>query len=60
VFSIYETTDVVGSCSKIGERSRPAPFEEVAISTGRKHGAFFQPLPEWVKPLKDWIARTNR
>jgi len=35
-------------------------FKEVAISTGRKHGAFFQPLPEWVQPLKAWIAETNR
>jgi len=60
VLSIYETTDVVGSCSKLAERSKPVSFEEVAITTGRKHGAFFQPLPEWLKPLKDWIARTSR
>ena len=29
-------------------------------STGKKHGAFFQPLPEWVRPLRAWIEKTNR
>ena len=58
--SIYETTDVVGSCSKLAARSHLNSFKEIAISTGKKHGAFFQPLPEWVVPLKAWIAETSR
>jgi hypothetical protein len=41
-------------------RSRLTSFEEIAISTGKGHAAFFQPLPEWVGPLKKWIERTNR
>lgn len=60
VLSIYETTDVVGSCTGLARRSGLASFEEIAISTGRRHGAFYQPLAEWLVPLKVWIARTNR
>lgn len=59
VLSIYETTDVVGSCAQVAKRSKLVSFEEVAITTGKKHGAFFQPRPEWMTPLKAWIARTN-
>lgn len=60
VLSIYETTDVVGSCAGLARRTALAEFEELAVSTGRRHGAFFLPLPEWVAPLKAWIERTNR
>ena len=58
--SIYETSDALGSCDKLAARSHLKSFEEVPISTGKKHGAFFQPLPEWMGPLKTWIAKTNR
>lgn len=58
--SIYEKSDEMGSCAKLARRGHLVSFEEVAISTGKGHGAFFQPLPVWVLPLKDWIARTNR
>lgn len=57
--SIYETSDSLGSCEKLAARSHLQSFEEVPISTGKKHGAFFQPLPEWIRPLKAWIAKTN-
>jgi hypothetical protein len=60
LMSIYETSDQLGSCAKLAARSHLMSFKEVAISTGRGHGAFFQPLPQWVKPLKAWIAATNR
>jgi len=60
LLSIYETSDALGTCGKLAARSRLKSFEEVAISTGKKHGAFFQPLPEWLQPLKAWIAKTNR
>jgi hypothetical protein len=58
--SIYETSDALGSCSKLAERSHLRSFKEVAISTGKAHGAFFEPRPEWIDPLKAWIAKTNR
>jgi hypothetical protein len=60
LLSIYETSDELGSCGKLAARSHLKSFKEVSISTGKKHGAFFQPLPAWVAPLKDWIAKTNR
>jgi acetyl esterase/lipase len=59
VLSIYETTDVVRSCAGLARRSGLKSFEEIAISTGKRHGAFYRPLPEWLVPLKAWIARTN-
>lgn len=57
LLSIYETTDELRACTRLVERSRPASFEEVAISTGKKHGAFYLPRPEWVTPLKAWIGK---
>jgi hypothetical protein len=58
--SIYENSDELGSCAKLAARSHLASFKEVAISTGKSHGAFFQPLTQWLKPLKAWISTTNR
>jgi hypothetical protein len=60
LLSIYESSDEAGTCAALAARSHLASFEEVAISTGKKHGAFFQPVPDWVQPLKSWIAKTNR
>ena len=60
LLSIYETSDQLGSCRKLSARSHLKSFREIAISTGKKHGAFFQPLPQWMGPLKNWIAKTNR
>jgi hypothetical protein len=60
LLSIYETSDELGSCGRLAARSHLKSFKEVAISTGNKHGAFFQPLPAWMRPLKAWIAKTNR
>jgi hypothetical protein len=58
--SMYETSDRYGSCGKLGKRGHLTSFKEVAISTGKAHGAFYEPRAEWVKPLKAWIAETNR
>jgi hypothetical protein len=58
--SIYETSDLLGSCGKLAARSHLVSFKEVAISTGKGHGAFFQPRPEWLQPLRAWIDTTNR
>jgi hypothetical protein len=60
LLSIYETSDELGSCGRLAARSHLESFKEVPISTGKKHGAFFQPLPVWIRPLKAWIAKTNR
>ena len=60
LLSIYEKSDSVGKCNKLAARSHLTSFKEVKISTGKKHGAFFQPLPQWLEPLKAWIATTSR
>lgn len=61
VLSIYEASDVAKSCKDvIGGEGRAKSFSEVEISTGRKHGAFYTPMPQWLDPLKAWIRDTNR
>lgn len=57
VLSVYETSDVVKSCEAILARSDKAKsVKEIAISTGKKHGAFYTPRDEWVVPLKEWLS----
>ena len=57
VFSIYETSDGVGSCQFVIDRSlKVSSFEELAISTGKEHGAFYQPRLEWLLPVKKWLS----
>ena len=60
LLSLYETSDSVGSCATLAARSHLASFNEIAISTGKSHGAFFQPQTVWMDPLRQWIASTNR
>lgn len=60
VYSIYETSDGVGSCQFVIDRSPNVQhFSELAISTGLEHGAFYQPIPQWVEPLKSWLKNTT-
>ena len=54
--SVYETTDGASTCKKLQDRSvNLQSFEEISISTGKEHGAFYRPIPEWVIPVKQWI-----
>jgi len=56
VHSIYETSDGVGSCQHLIDRSKNVKnFQEIAISTGKEHGAFYTPISAWVTPVKAWI-----
>ena len=56
VFSVFETSDGVGSCQFLIDRSkRVKTFKEISISTGKEHGAFYNPLPEWIIPVKEWL-----
>lgn len=59
VLSIHESSDdLVGSCEKLAQKSELIKsFEEISISTGKEHGAFYKPIPEWIQPLKKWIER---
>ena len=56
--SVYETSDAVGSCGVLAERSKGiGSFDEIAITTGKGHGAFYKPIDDWVLPVLDWILR---
>jgi hypothetical protein len=59
LLSIYENSDAYGSCAGLARRSHLKSFKEVMISTGLKHGAFFEPRPVWMNPLKQWIAAVS-
>ena len=55
ILSIYETSDAAGSCKNL-LKNNPARSCELSISTGLRHGAFYQPHDAWFTPLKDWIT----
>ena len=56
VLSIYELSDEVGSCDSLAKRSdKMLSYKEIAINTGKDHGAFFTPRAQWVDPVKKWI-----
>lgn len=56
IYSIFETSDDVGSCQFLIDRSKNVEsFTEQSISTGKEHGAFYTPLPEWIVPVKKWL-----
>jgi len=59
VSSIYETSDFAGSCQFLKERNQQVqPFREISINTGKEHGAFYQPLSQWLDQVKEWIKST--
>jgi len=51
ILSVIETSDVVAhSCRSFAERGDgPVSFEEIEISTGKNHAAFYLPRDEWLK-----------
>jgi len=55
LLSIYETTDVPGSCRKLAARSKLATFDEYHINTGLKHGAFYRPSESWLGHIRQWL-----
>jgi len=57
VLSIYEETDEIGiSCQFLADRDDDVvSFEEIKISTGKEHGAFYLPRSAWMTPLLDWV-----
>lgn len=58
--SIYETTDGASTCKKLKNRSpNLISFDEISISTGKEHGAFYRPIAEWVVPVKQWIKEKS-
>ncbi len=58
ILSISEETDTVaGSCEELFSGSDIGPkFREIRIHTGRGHGAFYEPIPEWIEPAVAWCS----
>lgn len=60
VFSIFETSDQVGSCNFLIARSKQvSSYKEISISTGKSHGAFYLPRQQWLTPVKNWIKASG-
>ncbi len=58
--SIYETTDGAVTCEKLRNRSpKLTSYDEISITTGEEHGAFYRPIPEWVVPVKQWVIEKS-
>lgn len=57
LLSIYETTDAAGHCGELASRSQLMSFDEISITTGKKHGAFYTPHDYWLNPIKEWLQR---
>lgn len=61
IYSIFETSDKVGSCQFLIDRcNNVQSFTELSISTDKAHSAFYAPLPEWVEPVKKWLKLNHR
>ncbi|NOR35270.1 MAG: alpha/beta hydrolase [Woeseiaceae bacterium] len=60
VLSVYELSDFAYSCKELAGRSPgPSGYQDVAINTGKEHGAFYLPDDAWVQPVVDWIKTAN-
>lgn len=59
ILSILESSDNIGiSCKPLIDKSTNVKeYKEIILNTGKKHGAFYQPIPEWVEPLKAWASQ---
>ncbi len=60
LLSVYEKSDGASTCKKLKDRSANLKsFEEISISTGKEHGAFYRPIPQWIVPVKRWIKEKS-
>jgi hypothetical protein len=59
ILSVYEESDSLGrSCGPLFARARRGSVHsERQIRTGKGHGAFYRPRPEWLAPVRAWIRR---
>jgi pimeloyl-ACP methyl ester carboxylesterase len=56
VLSVYERSDFAYSCKELAGRDpSPDDYQDIAINTGKQHGAFYLPDDAWVAPVVDWI-----
>jgi len=61
VLSVYELSDFAYSCRELASRSPgPSDYQDIAIDTGKEHGAFYLPDAAWVLPVVDWIKAADQ
>lgn len=56
ILSIHELSDTIaGSCEKVfANAAELSAHQEIRIETGKDHGAFYEPRPEWLEPTLAW------
>lgn len=60
VLSIYERSDLAGSCQKYRtDATGLGEYKEVELNTGLKHGFIYRPMKEWIEPTVAWAHRNT-
>jgi ketosteroid isomerase-like protein len=60
VLSIYERSDLAGSCQKYRtDATGLGEYKEVELNTGLKHGFIYRPMKEWIEPAVAWAQRNT-
>jgi hypothetical protein len=58
--SIYESSDVAGSCGELFvENDCSRGYKEIKLTMNNKHGFIYRPYAEWVHPMVKWMDETN-
>jgi dienelactone hydrolase len=57
LLSVFEGSDPLGqSCGSLFSKAVEGSIhEERRIDTGLRHGAFYRPIPDWLRPIRAWI-----
>ena len=61
ILSIHEKSDeIAGSCAGLFDNSKAVhETKEIMIDTGKRHGAFYLPRSEWMRPAIEWIKQSG-
>jgi hypothetical protein len=60
ILGIYETSDQLAGKDYqywIDRSGEAVVFEQLQLQTGLGHGFLYQPLPEWLQPLRKWLQK---
>jgi hypothetical protein len=61
VLSIYERTDVAGTCQKVRDDATGIDkYEELELNTGLRHGFIYRPMLEWIEPTIAWAVKKGQ
>jgi hypothetical protein len=58
VLSIYERTDVAGTCKRYyDDATGVGKYHEIELQTGLRHGFIYRPMSEWIEPSITWATK---